>query len=235
VSAERPEPLDPELEAKMRRLLELLAEERASVSSVIEPQRAWNIHVLDSLSGLAFPQLAEARQVADLGAGAGFPGLALALAVPEMHVSLVESIGRKCEFMRRAIADVGIPNAQVVCARSEELARGEGREAYAAVTCRAVGRLVEVAELASPLLRNGGALVVWKGRRADEEEAELEGAAAEVAMGLEEVLAVEPFQGSGRRHLYLVRKTAPTPEGLPRRPGMARKRPLGGRPRRGRG
>ena len=219
----------------MRRVLELLAEERASVSSVTEPQRAWNIHVLDSLSGLVLPQLAEARRVADLGAGAGFPGLALAVAAPEMQVDLVESVGRKCEFMRRAIAAAGIPNARVVCERSEELGRGEGREAYDGVACRAVGRLVEVAELASPLLRDGGALVVWKGRRAGAEEEELEDAAEQVAVRLEEVLATEPFEGSGRRHLYLARKTGPTPDRLPRRPGLARKRPLGGSPRRARG
>ena len=218
----------------MRRVLELLADERASVSSVTESGRAWNIHVLDSLSGLVFPQLAEARRVADLGAGAGFPGLSLAVAVPEMRVDLVESVGRKCEFMRRAIAAAEIRNARVVCARSEELARSEGREAYDAVTCRAVGRLVEVAELASPLLRDGGALVVWKGHRREEEEAELEAASAQVAISLEEVRAVEPFEGSKRRHLYLARKAGPTPERLPRRPGLARKRPLAGSPRRAR-
>jgi len=219
----------------MRRVLELLAIERASVSSVTEPQRAWNIHVLDSLSGLVFPELAEARRTADLGAGAGFPGLTVAVAVPGMRVDLVESVGRKCEFMRRAIDAGGIPNARVVCARSEEIARGEGREAYDAVTCRAVGRLAEVAELASPLLREGGALVVWKGRRADEEETELERAAEQLAMCLEEVRVVKPFEGSGRRHLYLARKAGPTPERLPRRPGLARKRPLSGSPRRARG
>ena len=62
MSAERPVPLSPPQEAAMRRVLELLAIERASVSSVTEPQRAWNIHVLDSLSGLVFPELAEARR-----------------------------------------------------------------------------------------------------------------------------------------------------------------------------
>ena len=235
MSAERPAPLEPAQEAALRRVLVLLAEERASVSSVTEPNRAWDIHVLDSLSGLVFPQLAQAERVADLGAGAGFPGLSLAVAVPGMQVDLVESVGRKCDFMRRAIVATGITNARVACARSEELARGEGREAYDAVTCRAVGRLLEAAELASPLLRDGGVLVVWKGHRREEEEAELRAASDQVAMSLEEMQTVEPFEGSGRRHLYLARKSGPTPERLPRRPGLARKRPLGGGPRRPRG
>jgi 16S rRNA (guanine527-N7)-methyltransferase len=218
----------------MERVLELLAAERAAVSSVTDPERAWNIHVADSLSGLGFEALASAGRVADLGAGAGFPGLTLALAAPSMQVDLVESVARKCEFMRRAIAAAGITNARVLCMRSEELGTGEGREAYDAAACRAVGRLAQVAELASPLLREGGALVVWKGRRVPDEEAELADAEELLAVRLEEVRAVEPFPGSGRRHLYLARKTGPTPEKLPRRPGQARKRPLGGRPRRSR-
>jgi 16S rRNA (guanine527-N7)-methyltransferase len=234
VSGEPPG-LDQAQAEAMRRVLDLLAGERASVSSVTEPQRAWNVHVADSLSGLVFPQLAEAERVADLGAGAGFPGLTLAVAVPRMQVDLVESVGRKCEFMRRAIAAAKIGNARVVCARSEEIARGEGREAYDAVACRAVGRLVQVAELASPLLRHGGGLVVWKGRRAEQEERELEAAADQLAMRLDDVRAVEPFPGSGLRHVYLMLKTGATPERLPRRPGLARKRPLSGGARRARG
>ena len=79
--------------------------------------------------------------------------------------------------MRRAIEAAGIENAEVVNARSEELAAGSGRERFDAVTARAVGRLSTLAELASPLLREGGALVAWKGRRDEDEELELERAA----------------------------------------------------------
>ncbi len=218
----------------MERVLELLAEERASVSSVTDPERAWNIHVADSLSGLGFEALASAGRVADLGAGAGFPGLTLALAAPAMQVDLVESVARKCEFMRRAISAAEIPNARVLCMRSEELGAGEGREAYDAVACRAVGRLAQVAELASPLLREDGALVVWKGAACPTRRPSSPKRRSSSRCGSRRCAAVEPFPGSGRRHLYLARKTGPTPQRLPRRPGQARKRPLGGRPRRGR-
>ncbi len=219
--------LDEAQRATITRVLELLETERASVSSVTDPQRAWRVHVADSLTGLEFEQLATAARIADIGSGAGFPGLVLAVALPSAKVDLIESVGRKCDFIRRAIDEAGIANARVINARSEDLAAGEGREAYAAVTARAVGRLSTLAELASPLLEDGGVLVAWKGKRDAEEEAQLESASAALAMRPEEIRHVGPSAGSDHRHLHLIRKLGPTPEDLPRRPGMAKKRPRG--------
>jgi 16S rRNA (guanine527-N7)-methyltransferase len=207
--------------------LELLEVERASVSSVTDPGRAWKVHVADSLTGLEFPALVEAPKIADIGSGAGFPGLVLAVALPDAKVDLIESVGRKCEFIQRAIDESGIENAHVINARSEELAEGGGSEAYAAVTARAVGRLSTLAELASPLLIDGGVLVAWKGKRDPEEEAQLAKAASELAMQPEQILHVGPYAGSEHRHLHLIRKSGLTPPKLPRRPGMAKKRPYG--------
>jgi 16S rRNA (guanine527-N7)-methyltransferase len=213
--------------AAITRVLELLREERASVSSVTEPERAWRVHVADSLTGLEIDDLRNASRIADIGSGAGFPGLVLALALPGSQVDLIESVGRKCEFIQRAIDAAAVANARVRNERSETLAGGEGREAYEAVTARAVGRLSTLAELASPLLREGGVLVAWKGRRDADEEAQLANAAETLAMRPEEILAVGPYAGSEHRHLHVVRKAGPTPTRLPRRSGMAKKRPYG--------
>jgi len=218
--------LDPAGRAALEKVLELLAEERASVSSVVD-ERAWRVHVADSLTGLEVPELREATRIADVGAGAGFPGLALAVALPAAQIDLIESVGRKCAFMNRAIATAGIANATVHNSRSEEWAAGEGRELYDAVTARAVGRLSTLAELASPLLKPNGVLIAWKGKRDPEEESQLEKAAESLAMTPESVLDVGNRAGSQHRHLHVIRKTAPTPDDLPRRPGIAKKRPKG--------
>ena len=218
--------LDPTAREALARVLELLAAERASVSSVVD-ERAWRVHVADSLTGLEVPELREAARIADVGAGAGFPGLALAVALPGSRVDLIESVGRKCEFMRRAIAAAAIANATVLDLRSEEWAAGEGRESYGAVTARAVGRLSTLAELASPLLEEGGVLVAWKGKRDADEEAQLARAAESLAMRPESILEVGDRAGSQHRHLHVIRKAAPTPPNLPRRPGIAKKRPKG--------
>jgi 16S rRNA (guanine527-N7)-methyltransferase len=218
--------LDPQARAALQEVLDLLAEERASVSSVTD-DRAWKVHIADSLTGLEIPELREASRIADIGSGAGFPGLALAVALPQAQLDLIESVGRKCDFMRRAIAASGISNASVIDSRSEEWAGGEGRESYEAVTARAVGRLSTLAELASPLLLDGGVLVAWKGKRDEDEEAQLQRAAPKLAMQPDQVLHVGPYAGSQHRHLHLIRKKGETPADLPRRPGMAKKRPRG--------
>jgi 16S rRNA (guanine527-N7)-methyltransferase len=225
VSAD-PAALDGAAREKLRIVLALLAEERASVSSVVD-QRAWRVHVADSLTGLEVSELRGARRIADVGAGAGFPGLVLAVALPGAEVDLIESVGRKCEFMRRAIAAAEIANAEVRDTRSEDWAAGEGRESYDAVTARAVGRLSTLAELASPLLKPNGVLIAWKGKRDEDEEQQLEGAAESLAMRPESVLDVGHRAGSKHRHLHVIRKSAETPPNLPRRPGIAKKRPKG--------
>lgn len=211
-------------------VLELLAAERASVSSVTD-QRAWKVHIEDSLTGLDVPELRSARRILDLGAGAGFPGLVLAVTLPLASVDLVDSIGKKTAFIAHAAAQAGIPNAHAVTARAEDVARQEppegGRESYDVVTARAVGRLSTLAELASPLLREGGVLVAWKGKRDEEEESQMDRAAATLAMTPEAILDVGHRAGSEHRHLHILRKSAATPPNLPRKPGLAKKRPRG--------
>jgi 16S rRNA (guanine527-N7)-methyltransferase len=222
LTTEPPTEAAPALEA----LVELLMEGDAPVSPR-SAERARQVHIADSLSGLDFTELTEARRIADLGSGAGLPGLVLAASLPEARVELIESVSRKCSFLRRAIERLGLANAEVVCARAESWAAAEGREAYDAVTARAIGRLPTVAELASPLLRDGGHLLSWRGRRDPDEEARLARAAARLALEPVKVKAVTPYPGSRGRHIHLVRKNGPTPEDLPRRAGMAAKRPFG--------
>ena len=218
--------LDEAARRRLQLVLDLLAEERASVSAVVD-ERAWQVHVVDSLTGLEVTGLRAAGRIADVGAGAGFPGLVLAVALPQAQVDLIESVGRKCEFIDRAAKEAGIHNASVRNLRSEDLALGEGREAYDAVTARAVGRLSTLAELASPLLKPDGVLVAWKGRRDGDEEQQLRSASEALAMEPRQVLDVGDRAGSTHRHLHVIRKAGPTPADLPRRPGMAKKRPRG--------
>ena len=188
-------------------------------------------HLADSLSGLEVAEVRTARRIADIGAGAGFPGLVLAVARPDAQVDLVESSGRKCAVISRLAQAAKLDNARAVTARAEEWAgapsqAGGGRGAYDVVSARALAPLSVLAEYAAPLLREGGVLVAWKGGRDAGEEKAGTAAAERLGMSVEEIRRVEPFEGAERRHLHVLRKVAPTPEGFPRRPGMARKRPL---------
>jgi 16S rRNA (guanine527-N7)-methyltransferase len=226
VSADPAAGLNPAQRHALRTVLDLLAVERASVSSVVD-DRAWQVHIADSLTGLEVPELTAAGRIADIGAGAGFPGLALAVALPDAQIDLIESVGRKCDFMRRAMEAARIANASVLNSRSEDWASSDGRESYDAVTARAVGRLSTLAELASPLLKPNGVLIAWKGKRDEDEESQLERAAESLAMAPEQVRGVGDRAGSRHRHIHTIRKLGPTPANLPRKPGMAKKRPKG--------
>jgi 16S rRNA (guanine527-N7)-methyltransferase len=197
-------------------------EDASAPTAVHERAEVLNVHIADSLVGLDVPAVQEATRIVDLGSGAGLPGLVLAIARPEAEVVLVESVGKKCAWLERTVSALGMENVRVVCARGEEL----DEEPFDVVTARALASLPVLCEYAAPLLREGGALVAWKGAVDAREDADGLHAAQVLGLEREEVRAVEPYPGSQRRTLHVFRKVSPTPEGYPRRPGMAAKRPL---------
>lgn len=217
---------DPAVLEALEPMLDLLADARASLSSVTDPARAREVHLLDSLSGLAAEEVQTAERIVDIGSGAGFPGVPLAIARPGAEVDLIESVSRKAGFIDEVIGRLGLTNARAIRARSEEWALGRGAGAYDLATARAVAPLGVLAELASPLLEEGGSLVAWKGELEPEAEAAISRHHEKLALEIDRVVPVRPFETSRVRHLYVLKKTGPTPPGLPRRPGMARKRPL---------
>jgi 16S rRNA (guanine527-N7)-methyltransferase len=135
------------------------------------------------------------------------PGIPLAVALPDREVTLLEASARKCEFLRAWAP----PNARVVHGRAEE----QERDAYGVAVAKALAPPPVAAEWCLPLVQPGGAAVLWVGPTADAERV------ARVAEHLGGELA------EARDGLLVLRKVHPTPEGFPRKPGIARKRPLG--------
>jgi 16S rRNA (guanine527-N7)-methyltransferase len=205
-------------------LLDLVAQEPSAITAVRDPAEGVDVHVADSLVALELSQVRGARSIADVGSGGGFPGLVVAIALPDARVALVESVSRKCAFLRNAVDRLELANVEVVHARAE--AWREGLEAHDLVTARALAPLTTLVEYAAPLLLVGGALVAWKGAVDDIEEAD--GAAAAVILGMSapEIRPVKPFATALGRNLYVSLKVMDTPPSYPRREGMARKRPI---------
>ena len=197
-------------------LLEALAAEPDPPTTVADPV---DDHLADSLS--AVPLLGSPSRIADIGAGAGFPGLVLAAALPSSEMTLIESQRRHAAVAERLGNAAGLRNVSVLPRRAEEV-----RDEFDLVTARAVAPLAVLVEYAAPLLADGGQLVAWKGARDAAEERGGEEAARVVGLALERVEPVEPFPGAHSRHLHFYVKTTATPDRFPRRPGMARKRPL---------
>jgi 16S rRNA (guanine527-N7)-methyltransferase len=144
--------------------------------------------------------------VVDVGSGGGAPGIPLAYALPEQEFVLVESQERKCAFLREHAP----PNARVVRGRAEE----QQVDWAGCAVAKALAAPPVAAEWCLPLVRPGGAVVLWVGPSAKP------GPVAKVA----DHLAAELEASSNG--FFVLRKLGPTPEGFPRRPGIAKKRPL---------
>ncbi|MGI8802531.1 MAG: 16S rRNA (guanine(527)-N(7))-methyltransferase RsmG [Solirubrobacteraceae bacterium] len=210
---------------QLRCLLEVLATDPYAPTRVTQPTEAVDVHVADSLAALDLAAVRRAQTIADIGAGPGFPGLALAVALPASRVTLVESATRKCEYIERARSAGGVGNATVARTRAEEWPAGLGE--HDIVTARAVASLPVLCEYAAPLLREGGALVAWRGRREPYEEQAAARACALLGLESAEAVRSEPYPGSVGHHLHVYLKVMRTPPRFPRRPGIASKRPLG--------
>jgi 16S rRNA (guanine527-N7)-methyltransferase len=160
----------------------------------------------DSLRGLDVVRRFDGP-IVDVGSGGGVPGIPLAVTLPEREVTLLEANGRKCDFLR----EWAPPNARVVQGRAEE----QEVDRFGVAVAKALAPPPVAAEWCLPLVRQGGAAVLWVGPTAETERV------ARVAEQLGGELA-EETDG-----LLVLRKLEPTPAGFPRRTGVARKRPLG--------
>lgn len=219
-------------EAAQNRLRALLAyvleaNQTLNLTAVRDAETAWHKHIVDSLFGLRSQLFKNDARVLDLGSGAGFPGLVLAMARPDLRVTLLDSTRKKCDFLTRAIEHFSL-NAQVLCGRAEEFGRDEKlRESFDVVTARAVGSLPEVCELALPLARVGGHLVLWRGQNAREELTAARSALFK--LGGASTRAPLAYQLPGHDtlyHLVTVDKRSATPRAFPRRNGLPKKEPL---------
>ncbi len=208
---------------QLNQLLEILAHDPRTPSRIRDPERVLDDHLADSLVALELAPVRGAASVVDLGSGAGIPGLALAIAKPRSRFVLVESVGRKCEFIARAAGACSLANVEVACGRAERFEQGNFDLALA----RALAPLDVVLEYAAPLLKVGGYLAAWRGRR--DPGGEAAGARAAEILGLQvlEIRHVLPYPEARDRHLHLFSKVRETPDRFPRRPGTALKRPLG--------
>jgi len=222
--------LDPAQGARLCRFLAVLADNPHAPTSVRDPAAAVDVHLADSLAGL--PVLDEVLcggappRAVDIGSGAGLPGIPLAVARAGVHFDLTEATGRKCQFLVETVQAVEVHNAEVRCARVEELP-GQGlRETHGVAVARAVAPLATLVEYAAPLLVQGGTLIAWKGRRDRAEEEAGASAARQVGLEPAHVQPVRPYEESRNRHLYLYQKVRPCPARFPRRAGTARRRPL---------
>ncbi len=217
--------LEPGDAERLGLFLALLLEANRSfnLTAVTDPAQAWRRHILDSLTLL--PHLAElppGARVIDVGSGGGVPGMPLACVLPALSFTLLESTGKKAQFLEHTARALALRNLGVLNARAEVAGHDPAhRERYDVVLARAVGRLAVVAELCIPLCSPTGRVLLIKGQRSDEEAAEALQALR--LLRAEHVGTVDTPTG----RIVVLAKSGRTPRAYPRPDGEPARRPLG--------
>ena len=183
-------------------------------------------HIEDALAGLPTLLELDVRSFADIGSGGGLPGIPLALALPLATVHLIESQAWKARFLEETVATLGLNSrVRVWPERIETAVALIGRETLDCAICRALAPPAVSAEYLAPLVRPGGALVLWTTRRAIESSPGLDEVAEQLGLAAPSLVPA-PSSLRADAALLVWPKAAPTPERFPRRLGVAAKRPL---------
>ena len=192
-----------------------------NLTAITEPAAVAKLHLADSLTLLRCADLA-GKSLIDVGCGAGFPGVPLKIACPQMELTLLDSLGKRMQWLETVLPQLGV-EATCVTARAEE-AVATCRERYDYASSRAVARLNILLELTAPFVKVGGAVLAMKGSSAGEELEEAENAIRRLGLKLEKM---HHFPVDGADHAVIVlRKVKPTPACSPRRFAKIRQSPL---------
>ena len=208
------------------RYADLLVEKNKvmNLTAITEPADIARLHFLDSAALLTIADFKE-KTVADVGTGAGFPGVPLRIIEPSMHLTLLDALNKRVEFLKEVCGDLGLADVECVHARAEEFA-ADRRESFDLVTSRAVAALPLLCELCLPLVNVGGSFISMKSVDAG---AELDSArrAIEVLGGTVDRVVDYDIPGTEIRHRAIViKKTKETPKKYPRAFAKIKKNPL---------
>ena len=192
-----------------------------NLTAITEPDQVAKLHLLDSLTLLTVQELGGKKMI-DVGCGAGFPGVPVKIACPDVQLTLLDSLGKRMNWLEQILPTLGV-DVECVTARAEE-AVADRRESYDVATSRAVARLNILLELTAPYVKVGGAVLAMKGMAAEEELAEAKGAIAKLGLKLEKVYKF-PVDGTDHAVILLL-KVSPTPAKYPRRYAKIKQAPL---------
>jgi len=197
-----------------------------NLTAITEPEEVAIRHFLDSLYLAELDSFQAATNVIDIGSGAGFPGIPLAIAYPKKEFLLVDSLRKRVDFLNELIDRLDLTNVKTVHKRAEEIAKEEDyREKFEFVTARAVAQLNVLAEYCLPLVKKTGVFVAMKLLDNDTEVNEAKKAIDILGGSIRDSLVYHLLMDKDYE-LIEIEKIKSTPKKYPRRPGMAKKRPL---------
>ncbi len=200
---------------------------RFNLTAIRDPQEIHVKHFLDSLTCLLAFRDASIGNLVDIGTGAGLPGIPIKIIYPKIHLTLVESVGKKAEFCRHVVNVLDLSGVEVVQQRAETLGQDPAyREQYDWAVARAVAILPVLVEYLLPLVRVGGSMLAMKGESGPAEAHSSDHALRMLGGHLRQLVPVTLPGVAEERYLVVIDKVAATPRGYPRKVGIPAKRPL---------
>ena len=218
--------LNGEFKEKFGIFAKLLSEynQKYNLTAIRDEKEVYIKHFLDSI--LPENYFTNGAKVVEIGSGGGFPSIPLKIVRNDLKFTLIESTGKKCDFLNTAVDKLGFENVEVLNIRAEDGGRSEKlREKFDFAVARAVARLNTLCEYCLPFVKVGGKFIAYKG--CAEEEIEESKNAVKILGG--ELETVENYflpEDGGKRTLVIIKKVKPTPEKYPRGRGLERKKPL---------
>ena len=218
--------LDPAAAPALERYAGALLEKNKvmNLTAITQPDQVATLHLLDCAALLPLSPLA-GKTVIDVGTGAGLPGMVLALLTPDARFTLLDSLGKRIDFLQEVCDDMGLTHVTCVHARAEEFA-GQHREQYDVAVSRAVAQLNVLCELSLPLVRVGGSFLAMKSVDCAEELQSAKSAISQLGGQLE---GCEDYTIPGTdvtHRVVRIRKVRPTPKTFPRAFAKIKKNPL---------
>jgi 16S rRNA (guanine527-N7)-methyltransferase len=200
---------------------------KVNLTAITDPEQIETKHFLDSISTVPILREFAVKDVIDIGTGAGFPGIPIKILLPEVNVTLVESIGKKVDFCREVIARLDLHGIQALLGRAEELGQDpDYRERFDVGIARAVAQLDTLAEYLLPLVRLGGKMLAQKGHTGPEEVQKAEHAIRVLGGRVNKLVPVTLPGICEDRYIIIIDKVSATTQKYPRRVGIPGKRSI---------
>ena len=219
--------LTKEIEEKFEAYYHILVEtnEKMNLTAITEKDEVYCKHFLDSLQITRALDFEKSVTLCDVGSGAGFPSIPLAIVDSKYHVTIIDALNKRINFLKGLIKELNLGNVDAIHARAEEFVKIK-REFFDVVTARAVARLNILVELCLPLTKVGGKMIAMKGSSGLEELEEAKKAISILGGIVDRIITVELPDDMGSREIIIINKVKNTPGKYPRAFAKIKERPI---------